>query len=122
MKFCQPHWTALKTAVEARGLGHLIAANGRDAAARVAADLKGAAEVDDYDPLMSAHWMIVNRVLEHMGLALMFDDLCPVCEAIEGHKQVMTRDEVEQYYIDGPADAVLAHCRELGIAEAMRGP
>jgi hypothetical protein len=61
MKMCQPHWERLKAAVESRGLGHLIAANGRDAAARAAAELKGTDEVDDYDPLMAATWMGAPR-------------------------------------------------------------
>jgi hypothetical protein len=119
MKFCQPHWDALRTAVEARGLGHLIAANGRDAVARTVADFAGRADVSDFDPLMSAHWMIAERATQVLGLALYCGDLCPVCELLTvtpppppGHRYATN----DAYFIDGPADAVLARCQELGIA------
>lgn len=118
MRFCQPHWNALRGAIESRGLSHLIAANGRDAHARAVAELQGNAELSDYDPLMAAHWMIANRVLELGGLYLMTADYCPVCEAIKGHEKHMTREETEKYYIDGPADAVLQYCRENGLVAA----
>lgn len=124
MKFCQPHWDKLRAAVESRGLGHLVAANGRDAHARAVAELQGHAEVDDFDPLMTAHWMIVGVVQQRVGLALFFGDaICPVCEGIktnEGHVdaklgRVYTPEEEESYWIDGPADAVLADAKRLGL-------
>jgi hypothetical protein len=126
MKFCQPHWDKLRTAIGSRGLGHLIAANGRDALARTVAELKGTAERDDYDPLMAAHWMIVSVVQERIGLALYFGDVCPVCEGIKTNEgvvdpklgRVYTPDEEESYWIDGPADAVLGYCRANGLVEA----
>lgn len=120
MKFCQPHWDALRTAIESRGLGHLIAANGRDAAARLVAELKGNAEVDDFDPLMSAHNMIVSHAAIG-GPYIMFGDYCPVCEFCkhvepppEGHRYATN----EAYMIDGPADAALEYCRSKGIDKA----
>ena len=118
MKFCQSHWDALKTAVESRGMGHLIAANGRDAHARMVAELEGRAEVDDFEPLMAAHNMILSHAIEWVGLGLFAGDLCPVCEMLktyppipEGHRYASN----ESYLIDGPADAVLEIAREAGI-------
>lgn len=119
MKFCQSHWDALREAIESRGLGHLIAANGREAAARTAAELKGTADLSDYDPLMAAHWQIVAVATEYCGFALYAGDVCPVCEVLKvyppippGHRYATN----EQYFIDGPADAALEFCREQGIA------
>lgn len=127
MKFCQPHWDKLRAAVESRGLGHLIAANGRDAHARAVAELQGRSERDDFDPLMAAHWMIVHAVQQRIGLALFFgEDVCPVCEGIKTNEgvvdpklgRVYTPEEEESYWIDGPANAVLDEARRLGFMAA----
>jgi hypothetical protein len=128
MKFCQTHWDALKAAIESRGLGHLIAVNGRDAHARAVADLTGKADVSDFDPLMSAHWMIVSRATQDFGIGIMGVDAngnqyCPACELIKatpqpapGHRYATN----DLYFIDGPADAILAECREMGIDNPAR--
>jgi hypothetical protein len=120
MKFCQPHWDALRAAIEARGLGGLVAANGRDAHARMVAELKGTDEPADFDPLMSAHWMIVNRALEMGGLYLMTGDYCPICEVLKHHpadcgEPSCTPETLTRYWIDGPAEAALVHAREAGL-------
>jgi hypothetical protein len=112
MKFCMPHWNALRDAIAARGLAHLGARTGQEAAARVVAEVKGQATDRTYDPLMDAHNMIVAHVTEQGGLYLFTGDYCPVCEAIKGHAKTMTPAEVEDHYINGPADAVLAYCRQ----------
>lgn len=120
MKFCQPHWNSLRAAIETRGMGHLIAANGRDAHARAVAELHGRAESSDYDPLMAAHNMILSHAMDWLGLGLglFTGDYCPVCELLkvyppipEGHRY-KTNDE---YLIDGPADAQLAICRDMKL-------
>lgn len=116
MKFCQAHWDRLRTAIEIRGLGHLIAPSGAEAMERAAQELDGTATDATYDPLMAAHWMIVSRVTELGGLYLMTGDYCPICEAIKGHSQAMVSEQVEAHYIDGPADAVLAYCRDKGLS------
>lgn len=123
MKFCQPHWDALKLAVESRGLGHLIAANGRDAMARAVAELKGTDEPDDFDPLMAAHWMISGKALEMGGLYLMTGGYCPICEVVKHHpadcgKPDCTPESYERWWIDGPADAVLAEARARRLVSA----
>lgn len=118
MKFCQPHWDELREAILDHGLGHLIAANGREAASRTKAELEGKATVADFDPLIAAHNMIWKRALQTLGLGIMVGDLCPVCELLKvtppppaGHRYA-TNDE---YFIQGPADAVLETCKEMGI-------
>lgn len=124
MKMCRPHWDQLRAAVESRGLGHLIAANGREAHARAVAELKGEADpVADFDPLMVAHNMILSHATEGLGLFLFTGDYCPVCELLkvyppipEGHRYKTN----QSYMIDGPADAVLEMAREAGVAIPLR--
>lgn len=123
MKMCQPHWDRLKAAIEHRGLGHLIAANARDAHARAVSDLKGESDPTDFDPLMSATWMIYGKATQDLGLGIMgVDDkgeqYCPVCEwsrampqPPSGHRYA----DNESYMLDGPADAVLDDAKNLGL-------
>lgn len=119
MKFCQPHWDALREAINARGLGHLVAVNGRDAHARAVAELKGEADVSDFDPLMAAHNMILSRATQDFGLALFTGDYCPVCEYLKVYPPPAPDSKWasnDEYFIEGPADAVLEIARELGVA------
>lgn len=118
MKMCQTHWVRLREAVEARGLAHLIASNGREAMLRTVAELKGDDDVSDFDPLMTAHNMILSHAMDGFGLVLLTGDYCPVCELLkvyppipEGHRYASN----ESYMIDGPADAVLAMARAAGV-------
>lgn len=122
MRFCPQHWDALRSAIDSRGLGPLVAANSRDAVARLKAELDGKDEPDDFDPLMSAHWMIVARATEMGGLYLMTGDYCPVCEALKHHPAdcgiaECTPALVESHWIDGPADEVLRVAREKGLVD-----
>ena len=121
MKFCQPHWDALREAIELRGLGHLIAANGREAAARTVADLTGDDDLANYDPLMDVHWMIASRAMCVFGIAALAAG-CPVCEllrALPSPPDGFRYATNEQYLIDGPADAVQQYCIEHGIARPL---
>lgn len=64
MKFCQDHWDRLRAAIEERGLGHLVAADGETAAAQQVAEIeRGSQDVTTFDPLMSAHWAIASNAL-----------------------------------------------------------
>lgn len=118
MKICQEHWDKLKAAIDARSMGHLVAANGRDAFARAVSELKGTAEVDDFDPLMAAHNMIAGYCLDVIGLALMVGDLCPVCEILKDYPPIPAGHRYksnEEYFIDGPADSALAIATARGL-------
>jgi hypothetical protein len=123
MQFCQKHWDMLRTAIEARGLTHLIAKSGEAAMERAVDELQGRADDSSYDPLMAAHWMIANRAVEMGGLYFLSGGHCPVCEAIkhtahwprEGENEPAGEAWVESHWIDGPADAVLTHCQERGL-------
>lgn len=124
MKFCQSHWDKLRAAIELRGIGHLGAQSGPEAVERAKQELAGAATDATYDPLMSCHWMITGRALEMGGLYLMGPtpdggEYCPVCEVIaHTPAERASKEEVETNWIDGPADAALAYCREKGLVKA----
>jgi hypothetical protein len=116
MKFCQPHWDKLRAALKERGVDHLGAKTGEQAIADMSADFDGRER--EYDPLMDCHWMITNRALESGGLYLMGakedgSQYCPVCEA-EAHGVPVDS------WINGAADAGLAHCRELGLVPTIQ--
>lgn len=91
MKCCQTHWDALRAAIDARGLSHLIAPDGETAAAQVASELTDGPMPTNYDPLMAAHWAVLGnatRVLSEAGsspLYLMQGDDVPE-DPVEGHE------------------------------------
>ncbi len=108
MSICKPHWDKLRVAIEHRGMSHLVAKSGQEAMNNIKAELDGTKKKGDYDPLMDCNNMIWSRGLECGGLRMLSGDICPICEATK-------HDEKETVWIDGPADAALAHCRELGL-------
>lgn len=91
MKFCKPHWDALKYLVEDRGLMGLVASSGEEAMSRMADQLQRPREEDvvmasNFDPLAGATWAIYGNALELGGAYLIFPDdegnmRCPICES-----------------------------------------
>ncbi len=93
MRFCQAHWDALRHAIQARGLGDFMAWSGPEAMKQAKRDLEGKkiTKKADYDPLMSAHWMIVGNAMQELQaigvnpLSLMAHEAehpemnCPIC-------------------------------------------
>lgn len=125
MQICPDHYEKLKAAIEARGLTRLIAKDAQTSFDAAVREIQGEpAEPGDYDPLAACCWMIMGRALEMAGLYLMTGDLCPVCEAMK-HTAHWPRNAqetepageawVEKHWIDGPADAALAHCQRNGL-------
>ena len=114
MKFCQPHWDALRRAIDDRGLSHLVARDGAAAAELLRAQAEGEAGPEAYDPLMAAHNMIASWAVENGGLAMLQGDLCPVCEGMRRVTGVAP-EEVERDLLTGPPDAALDYCREHGL-------
>ena len=125
MRFCQHHWDALREAINTRGLMPLVARNGYEAAERAVEEVAGEANDSSYDPLMACHWMILGRAMDSLGLYLLGgDDLCPVCEVVRVHgehpcEHGCTGADVEERWIEGPADAALAHVRQTPVLLAM---
>lgn len=92
MKFCKLHWDALRLAITSRGLGDFVSGSGQEALQREVRSLEGKPEAKEhFDPLMGAHWAIINRAmvtLQQIGgnpLSLMTGDPehpeleCPIC-------------------------------------------
>ena len=111
MKICQNHWDALRKALDDRGIGHLGAKTGQQAMAAVVTELEGREAENEFDPLMGCNWMIFSKAIEVCGMGLMGwvqdgSDKCPICESVKLH---------EQWWIDGPADAMLKEAQEKGL-------
>lgn len=117
MKFCDAHWTRMTKAVEVRGMASLVATSGQDLIERMQKELSAGPSRHTFDPLMSMYWMISGRALDSLGLYLLAGDYCPICEIVKAHgiepcMHGCTGAEVEERWIDGPADAVREHVDE----------
>lgn len=117
MRFCMPHWDRLKKAIDERGLSHLIAKDGKEAADSAVRQLKGEDDASDFDPLMSATTAIYGAFVRDIGLAAMGTDehgqeLCPLC----GVKK--QRDDLDENWLQGAATDSLEQARALGLMPA----
>lgn len=73
MKFCQPHWDKLRAAIEARGLTPLVSVGGASAVEKTVEQLKtGRETLDNYDPLMAAHWAIAGNLMRLLGPSALY--------------------------------------------------
>ncbi len=84
MRFCQPHWEQLRTAIAERGLDHLVAKGGAQAARNLASELRDGPAIQSFDPLMVAHNAILMHAMDAVGLAALAPnddgtDRCPQC-------------------------------------------
>lgn len=80
--------------------------------------------VDNFDPLMSAHWAIIGNVMKSpVGMSVMFQnedgsDRCPLCFITSEHLAHCTNPECEivnyDEWIDRAADGALEAWKELG--------
>jgi hypothetical protein len=55
MKFCMPHWEALRKAIDDRGLYSLVATSGTEVVSKMVGESSDGVSVDSFDPLMGAH-------------------------------------------------------------------
>ncbi|HEY5201629.1 MAG TPA: hypothetical protein VIJ31_12065 [Acidothermaceae bacterium] len=120
MKFCQPHWDALRAEIADRGLGQFVASGGHDAARRMKAELMEASAASNFEPLMGAHWAILKNLTASRGFAIMLIDGCPLCAANEQHLAECTDAECGQpaYYdkwLGRAADDQLQIARDMGL-------
>lgn len=92
MKFCARHWESLRAAVDASGMGALVAESGDQAVSNLTRELQDGPTIDTFDPLMTAHNAIMSGAMaiikdryQQNPLMLMADDTeypewaCPVC-------------------------------------------
>lgn len=70
MRLCRHHWDKLREQIEAAGLGKFVAQDGIQAASRfLAASKSGTAEAESFEPMLSAFFMITERMLALIGRA-----------------------------------------------------
>lgn len=123
MKICSDHWEKLRVAIDERGLSRLVAQSGEQAMENIKEELEGGDP--PYDPLMACNNMIWAEGLRLGGLYLMSQkedgsQYCPICEALLHKLDDVSVELFEDYWIKGPADAVLRHCREQGLIPALQ--
>ena len=112
MKICTKHWDMLKAALELRGILHLAHKSGEELVEYIQRSAEGV--TGDYDPLFDCNNMITCNALQSGGLYLMGkppegEHFCPICEAVAHNCGS------EAFWLDSPADASLAYCREQGL-------
>jgi len=113
----------LRKAIEDRGLSHLVAKSGEEAFENMKAELQGESS-GSYDLLMNCNWMICTAALKEGGLYLLSGKedgtpYCPICEDV-AHNPPEEKEEVETWWIDGPADSVLEYCRDEGLVPGVQ--
>lgn len=81
-KICEEHWKMMRDEVTRLELDKYVGANGEIAAMRLVDQLQtGEDSQMNYDPLMSAYFMIFNRALDIAGFRVMHPDFgCIICE------------------------------------------
>lgn len=113
-KWCEPHWTMLREAIDARGMMHLVAKSGAAAAAMTADELRfgTARDAEGFDPLLRAYWMISARVLRSGGEIF----TCPCCQ-IQRHGETCTDPRCQQFR---SAQEMIGNCADFlrGYVEA----
>lgn len=70
MKICAEHWAALRAAIDKRGLTAFVAKDGATAMAQMVKQIESRdTGKATFDPLMSAHWAIVNNAMSTLDRA-----------------------------------------------------
>lgn len=101
MRFCEEHWDALRERISARGLDHLVAADAPVAARQMKDQVEsGEVSLRNFDPLMAAHWAIVNNAMD------------TISRAGGNALYLMSGDETPEDPVD---EAQLSIARELGV-------
>ena len=128
MKFCQPHWEKLREAIRVRGLYGLVAKSGEEAMARTVAELETASAGEaqrpsTFDPLMGAHWAIVNNVGDRVGILTLMapnedgSERCPLCYIQTEHDKACHDPSCGSFdrWVEYAADGALAEATKLGL-------
>lgn len=139
MKFCEAHWEAIRAELAKRGLDKFVSPDGPEAMRRMNAAMieerdKLPKKVENFEPLMQCHNMIVGRSFEFFGPPYMMahngdekingGHRCPVCVAVteitgaphgENPKTTWTAEEVLEEWTVGPVKGMLAFAIENGF-------
>ena len=83
MKFCIPHWDLLKDKIKEIGLYDLVPTSGKEAVEKTIKSMENPS-LENFDPLMTAHNMILGNAMEIAGLEVLVDneggtERCPLC-------------------------------------------
>lgn len=136
MKFCLPHWDALRAKIDERGLTSLVSEGGAAAAENLVSELDHGTTIDNFDPLMSAHFSIAGNAMEiaksvgadPMAMLVGAPDHpeweCPVCFLnwlSDEHDRTCTEPACMkekgmrfEWMLDRAADDALERWKELG--------
>ena len=120
MQFCNQHWDALRAAIDTRGLSALIAESGEKAVSNLSSEMNDGPTIDNFDPLMSAHWAIINN-LANVDPHILFINDCPLCFANRIHaKKCVVPDCTSgtthfDSWIDRAADDQIIECKKRGL-------
>lgn len=113
MKFCIKHWEQLKFTVKEKGMWHLVHKSSEE----LIDDIKN--ELDNkehqFDPLHTAHIMIITAVLQQGGIYMLMNDennneRCPLCEI-----EKQAGEELVKNWIDGSTNECLNYCKEMNL-------
>lgn len=123
MRICAEHWQMMRDAIDAQGLGSLVARSGEEAHANMVAELNG--EPDDknerFDPLMSMHWHFTNNALRAGGLYLMTpnpetgEPYCPICESEKHAVGFIAKPQIDRI-----AGEIAIWCRANGLIKVVK--
>lgn len=129
MKFCDVHWGTLKAELDKAGLLRFVSPDGPEAMRRMNAAMVEerdglSKKVENFEPLMQAHNMIVGQAMMMFGAPFMLTRTdttendghrCPVCVALaavtgcphgEDPKRSWTEDEVLEEWTAAPVAAI----------------
>jgi len=119
MKICSAHWSALRTAIDERGLSSFVSKDGETAVRTLTAALQGTDGKDAFDPLLQANFAIWSNALESFGPDITKEDApCPLC-AMDNHAATCAeggcKNETGADWIKFAADEQLENARQMGL-------
>ncbi|SLN50282.1 hypothetical protein [Oceanibacterium hippocampi] len=115
MQICMEHWGELRRAISARGLDHLVATSGEEAAEALTRQIEGEDDPrNDFDPLMNANWAIHGQYLQDVGLGALVGQKCPLCEVEKSRAGLATN------WIEGCAEDQLQQARALDLVAGVQ--
>lgn len=82
---CQPHWNTLRKNIDDRGLGSFVAQSGTGAISMIENQVENHNEgqhgptLANWDPLMSAYFLILQNATEILGIQVFTDEGCVIC-------------------------------------------
>lgn len=106
MKWCQPHWDQLRTAIADKGMDKLGAQDSKQAFNDMVDSLEG--KETDFDPLMGCFWAINNQMMSNVGLRAM--GACPLCILVKDG-----RPDLVENWVQGCTNHALEEARRLGL-------